>query len=356
MKIMNKKLVLPFIIPMAIGLLSGCSIFNGNSGMKLTYGTYITTDDNSINDAKEIDFTDLSMRMDRNQEYAEENFLLVIAPTNGCSCWVNFQPVLKNFIKSTNYLVYTIKITEFGDEKYGLTMKQGYVSFSIIKAGKVLKTYLSGSSSIFDSSDALKAEVKKYVRDPDMYYVDEERLDYAIKHGENVLVDYVRCNCSDCNYATPHALWPAAQKNDFKTKMLIFDMEDLKATLSADDYQEFKDVHYLSEKLNPEYGYGGGVVPTIHYYYRGVLTDATVFFNDKIQKVGNEYMVMTSFYSQERLHHIKYAQDLETPVLEGLIIPESDLVEGTTYWRKEKAYKYHKPLFDSFMKTYAFKS
>ncbi len=350
---MKKKLLFTLMIPMVLGFASGCNTINGNSGMKLTYGTYITSEDYKLTDAKEIDFADLTLRMGEDGQYHNENFLLVIAPTNGCICWANFQPVLKTFIKETNYLVYQMKVTDFGDENYSLVYKQGYVSLNIVKAGKVIKHYLSGNNNIFTSSDALKAEVNKYVRAPEIFWVNEDQLDTSIKHGENVLAIYAKTSCSDCNYAFPKALWPFVEKNKLKAKAIIYDMDEIAETLSADDYQEFKDVHYLSNKLDENFGYGKGVVPTIHYYERGVLVDATVFFNDKVELVGDEYKVTSSFYSQERLNSISYAQDIKTPVLEGLTIPQADLYEGTTFWKHEKAYEYHKPLFDSFMKIHA---
>ena len=344
---MKKTLLLALLTPMMLGFVSGCG---GTSGMKLTYGTYITSDNATITDAKEIELGDLITRMDRTAEYANENFILVVAPTNGCLCWEKFKPVLKNFIKETHYLVYQIKITEFGDEKYGIPMKQGSVALSIIKAGKVVKSYVA--SSIFDSTESLKAEINKYVRAPELYYVDEEKLDSIIKGGENALIGYVRCNCSDCNYSTPRALWNFAYTNSFKTTMYIYDMEDIR---NGDplDYQEFKDVHYLSNKLDQDFGYIDGRVPTIHYYERGKLIDATVFFNDTVEKVGDIYKITESFYSAERAQKLHYLTGVKTPILEGIVVPNGDIDETGKYWRKEKAYEYHKPLFDAFMNKYA---
>ena len=351
---MKNKFLLGLLAPMLLASVAGCNNIAA-TGMKLTYGTYLTTEDEKLTDAKEIDFADLSLRMEAGNQYAQENFLLVIAPTNRCSCWANFKPVLKKFISETNYLVYQMKVTDFSEEKYGLVFKEGYVSLSIIKAGKIIKSYLSGNTSIFESTEALKAEMNKYVRAPELYYVDGEFLNDYRKTDEQFLVAYVRCNCSDCNYSTPKALWPYAYAHNFKTRMYVYDMQDLYDNASAEDYQEFKDVHYLSEKLSPEFGYGNGVVPTIQYYDRRVLTDATVFFNDKVEKIDGEYRVTKSFYSSQRLASIKYAANIKEPVLEGLTIPASDVIESQwgASWIKEKAFEYHKPLFDAFMNMYA---
>ena len=333
-----------------MGFVSGC---NGTSGMKLTYGTYITTEEASNTDAKIIKYGDLVEKMDSTSPYGTENFILVVSPTNGCLCWEKFKPVLKNFIKETHYLVYQMSITDFTDSAptYGIAMKQGSVAMSIVKNTKIVKSYIS--SSIFDSVSALKSEIDKYVRAPELYYVDQVYLDEAIKTGETVLVDYVRCNCSDCNYATPKAVWPTAYQHTFKTKMLIMDIQDLRDG-NSDDYQEFKDVHYLSDKFSEEFGYGGGVVPTIHYYERGKLIDATIFFNDTVELVDGVYKVTESFYSAKRQASIKYTKGVATPILEGLTLDARDVSEYNGYysWTKESAYKYHKPLFDAFMNMY----
>ena len=81
-----------------------------------------------------MEYIDLESRMLSTGKYHNETFLLVISPTNGCGCWTNFQPVLREFMSSTKYHVYEIKITEFDENaKFGLNMKQGTVSFAIIK-------------------------------------------------------------------------------------------------------------------------------------------------------------------------------------------------------------------------------
>ena len=351
---MKSKLLLTLLAPLMVGFVSGC---NGTSGMKLTYGTYITTEDKTITDARIIEYGDLIEKMDSTSDYGTENFILVVAPTNGCLCWEKFKPVLKEYIKDTHYLVYQMSITDFSSNAptYGIAMKQGSVALTIVKATKIVKSYVA--SSIFDSVTSLKSEIDKYVRAPELYYVDQAYLDNAIKTGETVLVDYVRCNCSDCNYATPKALWTTAYQHTFKTKMLMMDVQELRDG-NPDDYQEFKDVHYLSNKFSKEFGYGTGVVPTIHYYERGTLKDATVFFNDTVELVDGVFKVTESFYSSERQTSIKYSKGVATPILEGLTLDARDINEinsnGQTHytWTKESAFKYHKPLFDAFMNMY----
>lgn len=374
---MKKRLLLLVLAPLTILSATGCSI---NSGMKLTYGTYLISEDAKVCDAVEINYGTLSQKMDQTSDFSKENFLLVISPTNGCVCWANFQNVLKAFIADTHYLVYQIKITEFGEDTMGFKMQQGHVSFAIVKEGKILKQYMS--STIFDSAEALKAEVRKFVRDPELYYIDQDFLDIKIKTQETVLVEYMRGTCSDCNYSDPNSVWPYVHQNTLKTKMYVIDLDNLdfgiekyqkdengeyiltpygtkiKTKEYEQSYQEFKDVHLLSNKFSEKYGYGNGVVPTFQYYERGELKDAMVMFNDTVEKVNEELTITDSYYDEYRRVDCKYTADVKSPVLKGLKLTMDDVDDYTAYgygyaWKHKKAIEYYNPLFNAFMNKYA---
>ena len=81
---MKKKLVLTLLAPMMCLSLIGC---HSNVGMKLTYGTYLSTTDSDKNDAVRMSYAQLAAHMDEEGEFRNENFLLTIAPVNGCVCW-----------------------------------------------------------------------------------------------------------------------------------------------------------------------------------------------------------------------------------------------------------------------------
>ena len=378
---MKTKLLLALIAPMMMTSISGCTF---NSGMKLTYGTYITSEDATNNDAIEINHSQLFEKMDENSKFNKENFIVVVAPTNGCLCWTKFQPVLKQFIKDTHYLVYTIKVTEFNDNNsdFGIKMQQGHVSMAIVKGTKIVKQYLS--SSIFDSADALKAEVNKYVKAPEMYFVDQDYLENKIKNTrETVLVEFYRSTCSDCKNSNTYSVWDFANSHKFTNKMLVIDMDNLefkgtqKYETDSDgnyvldergqkiktedyqlEYQRFKDLYNLSNKFSPEYGYNNGYVPTFQYYERGEVKDASVYFNDTVELVDGELYVTDSFYSAERVGNLHYLDGIKTKYLEGLKLTKDDVDDYTAYgygymWKAEKANEYHKPLFEAFMKKYA---
>ena len=136
----NKLFLLTLLVPMMLTSVSGCST---NSGMKLTYGTYIRSNDPKDTNATELTFGSLSKKMDPTSDFSKENFILAIYPTNGCYCWTKFQNVLKSYIDETNYLIYQIKITEFGDDNLGFKMEQGNVSLVIVKGGQIFKQYIA---------------------------------------------------------------------------------------------------------------------------------------------------------------------------------------------------------------------
>lgn len=323
---------------------------------KLTYGSYISN-------WSEMEYIDLESRMLSTGKYHNETFLLVISPTNGCGCWTNFQPVLKEFISSTKYHVYEIKITEFDENvKFGLNMKQGTVSFAIIKAGKIVKQYNSNSQQpLFESAKAVQTEVKKWIKNPEIFYVDEEILVNQISSSERVVVEYSRSECGDCQYVNPNVLWQYTNKHSLKTKVLIIDIEKLRSDATA--YQRFKDQHFLSKKENADYGYGDGVVPTIQCYENGSLVDAAVFFNDTVSVVAGQYVVSESYYTDTRKEKLHYLNGVETTVLQNKILSEDEVKIYTNdkgeavywAWKQEYAARFHKPLYEAFLNTYTLK-
>ena len=382
---MKSKLLLTLLSPAMLVAMTACGNNSNITGMKLTYGTYITSEDSKINDSVEIDYSTLFEKMDKTSKFNKENFLLVIAPTNGCMCWTNFQPVLKQFINDTHYLVYTIKITQFADDSdtFGLNMKQGHVSMAIVKGNKIVKQYLS--SSIFDSVSALKAEMNKFVRAPELYFVDRPFLEAKIKSTrDKFLVEYYRSTCSDCAHADIYALWDYAHQNDFTTEMYIIDLDNLefdgiqkyqtdengeyvldergnkiKTDEYSHSYQEFKNVRYLSN-IYSEFGYNTGYVPTFQYYERGHLIDASVYFNDTVTMVDGVLKVTDTYYSISRSNSLGYLEGVKYPILEGLTLTMDDVDDYTQYgygyvWKHESANTYHKPLFEAFMNKYAIK-
>ncbi|MCR5185091.1 MAG: hypothetical protein K6C32_03310 [Bacilli bacterium] len=345
---MKKTFALLFALTTVVPSMVGCT---SNSKMKLTYGRYLP-EDYSGNGALFIDYADLSMRMSKDGKYLNENFLLTIAPTNGCGCWAEFQPILKSFVQKTNYNVYQIKITAFdeAETKFGLNMKQGHVAFAIINHGKIVKQYLS--SPIFDYEESLEKEVNKYVTKPDLYFVDYTDINNYISSKGETVVEYIWNSCSDCQYSNPQTLWPYVEKHTLKNKIYVVDLESIRT--DSEVYKQYLLDHKLSLEGDENYGYDRGFVPTIQHFTNGVLDDASVYFNDALSMVDGKVKVTRSFYSEVRKEKLHYLNGVEVTVLEGLEVKEDEYVEynGNYYWNKANANVYHKPLLEAFLNTY----
>ncbi len=340
---------------------------NPSSTMKLTYGSYITTSDVTNPDVKQISHSDLSLKMSKDSTTNNENFLLVMAdPSSSCACWPTFKPVLKQFIKEYHYNVYFIDFKEFeGKDSFGLTFKTGYVSFAVVKGTKILRQY--PDCHVFETAKDLKAELDKYVSAPELYLVDEDYLNNQFKNGNDVVVQYIRSGCGDCNYVNPHVMWPYAYENSLKLKMFVIDLQDLYDKQAEEkakgeeltSYQEFKNEHNLSTLRTMEFGYGQGVVPTIQYYKKGQLQDATVYFNDTVEKVDGKFIITESYYSEYRESKLHYLPLKGTRVLEGKELKEEEvgiypLSDGTNYyyWKQANAAVYHNELLKDFLDYY----
>ena len=124
-----------------------------------------------------------------------------------------------------------------------------------------------------------------------------------------------------------------------------------------EQYQKLKDDYGLSVTGNSVFGYQEGVVPTTQYYKRGVLTDASVYFNDAIEENNGVFTVKDSYYTDERVSNLHYLEDVKfTTCLKGLTIQNNDILytkTGQPYWSQEDAAKYHTPLLKAFLDYYA---
>ena len=121
-------------------------------------------------------------------------------------------------------------------------------------------------------------------------------------------------------------------------------------------YQNLKNYYGLSEKGSPAYGYKNGVMPTIQSIKKGLIVDATVYFNDEInKKEDGTYYLSDSFYSEERLENLNYLKGCQfETVLKGMSINEGVLENpnGGYYWSQEVASRYHTPILKVFLDYY----
>lgn len=371
---MKKKLVLLPVIVASLAALTACPAKPTKES--ITFGTYISQT------ATELRLDQLLNKLEGSEQ--GENFMLAIYPDNSdgspkCSCWTNFSKILDQYVVKFNTVIYKMCRNQVSSSKkekmedYGFTisnLNQPY--FYLIKNGKVIKEYVYNTKNeLFSKYSALKSVVDTYFTEPNLYWVDEDIL-YSDVFGEKVdtVVHYMWSFCPDCQYCSPNCLWPLAHNNSFsKQKMYVIDIGELTGynpkgltieeqfknfDTSNTDYVNFLEEFELSEAGNDVLGYGRGFVPTTQYWSNGELKDASVYFNDTVEKVNDKYVVTDSYYSQERSSKLSYLDGVETKVLKGLELTEDDVTvsETSVSWNKDSASKYHNKLLEAFIKKY----
>ena len=355
----NKFLLVP-IVSLTFVVLTGCT----HKKVNLTFGTYI---EQSLESLKPIDTFDMF-----NKAYSEETYILATYQgkySEDCLCWSTFQNVLVNYMNKYHEKVYLYDTDNYSDlqinlkiEEYNDSTPALYVFHGKEQLGKF--TYKnSRDKAIFSDlkAEAMYERIHKLIREPIMFEVNDDYLTKSINISNNTIALFIRSGCPDCSYSLNNVIVPYINKEAIRKEILVFDLESyyrqsmISSTID-NQYQNIKDRYNLSESNNKIYGYGNGYVPTIQYYQRGVLKDASVFFNDEIsQKEDGSYFISKSFYSEERLTSLSYCKNVDTNVLEGLILSEQDIAKtssGYTYWLQEKAAVYHTPLLEAFLDYY----
>ena len=361
---MKNKVLFALIIPLLSCSLIGCS--KQDERVLLTYGTEIQQNLVTLKEVNNDELYDKAFN-------EKEVFLLAVYQggySEDCLCWSTYQDVIVNYMNSNHELVYVydaqkqddslkdLKITKYEDSAPSLYIFKGQEQITSFTYKK------SQDKAIFEDrkGEAMKERVHKYANKPLLYYVSLEFvLDNKSTHHKSIAVLYVRRGCGDCKYVLPNVVIPYINSNNNVNPIYIVDLQDLydlqnKGETSGMPYDAIKNRLELTESSNKTFGYRGGVVPTIQYYEKGVLSDASVFFNDEVsQKEDGSYYISDSFYSEERLTSIKYAKYIDNNVLKGMDINKEDVITtatGYTYWSQEKAAKYHAPLFQSFIEYY----
>ena len=355
----NKFLLVP-LVSLALVALTGCT----TKKAILTFGTYI---EQSLETLKPIDTSDML-----NKAYSEETYILATYQgkySEECLCWSTFQNIIVNYMNTYHEKVYLYDTDNYGDlqtdlkiEEYKDSTPALYVFQGKEQLGKF--TYKnSRDKAIFSDlkAEAMYERIHKIIREPIMFEVNDDYLSDNINISNDTVALFIRSSCPDCSYSLNNVIVPYINKEAIRKEILVFDLESYykQSAISStvdNQYQNIKDKYNLSENTSKTYGYGNGYVPTIQYYRRGVLKDASVFFNDEIsRKEDGTYFVSRSFYSEERLTSLTYCKNVETNVLVGLTLSEQDIAKtttGYTYWLQEKAAVYHTPLLEAFLDYY----
>ena len=358
----NKFLLVP-IVSLTFVVLTGCT----HKKVNLTFGTYI---EQSLDSLKHLETSEMF-----DKAYSEETYILATYQekySNECLCWNTFQNVIVNYMNKYHEKVSIYNMDNYGDLQMDLGIEEyndSTPALYIYQGQKQLAkfTYKNNKDkSIFNDLEAgaMYERIHKFVNKPSIYEVDDSFLENGLTEPREVIALFIRTGCGDCHYSLSNVIIPYTNQIELKKEIWCFDLQDYYLLQNKEDateeeknqYQNFKHKYGLSEFGNKKYGYGDGFVPTIQYYRYGVLKDASVFFNDEIaQKEDGSYFISKSFYSSDRLTSLSYCKDVETNVLEGMVLNENEIVKtsyGYTYWSQEKAAVYHTPLLEAFLDYY----
>ena len=329
-----KKLLLTFITLFSLSSLLGCS--SGNKE-RLTYGTL---------------YHESSVEVDTDAVYSKkesENFFLATYGDETCGCWTYFSRVLDHLAKYDHFLSYKLKNDQIDDRlnEFGIKNSNDPAFYIIANKKIVRREFYVDNSSYFTDENVLLDLIKETIDLPYMYLINEEQIQTEVVDKDGIIY-YSRMTCPDCSYCTPNVLMPYFKKIKEPTdKVYVFDMDPIRKE-DKEKYQQFKDDHFLSNKNNTDFGYNTGYVPTFQYYKDGALYDMAVYFNDEV----TDGLITTSYYDEERLSHIHYADKLTKKVLTGTRLEVYEISSSGSWLNSEVHSSYYKPFIEAFFDCY----
>lgn len=356
-----KKIKSLFIAPLALVSLMASSCSSGSSKIALIFG------DKNASDVVEITYNDLKSKIEE-----KETFILTVQPDTACYCWSDFYPIVKNYLTEKHLIVYHIKYDAFGDkDNLGLNIRKGYTSFAISENGEWKQNLISDGNDIFKSADKFSTYMSEVAYLPHYFFVNLEDVNNMRKSEEQSVVYFARSNCPDCSYVDKTTLREFAKNNIYRKDMYILDCENIGIREYVDDkkseltpeskvaWANFKMQYGLANNYNETYGYDSGYVPTFQVIKaengETKYVSGCVYFNDTLEKRGDNYYVKTSFYSEKRAANLQYLSDFSgTKVLEGLEVSKDDAKDygGYIAWNQKAQSKYHAPLLEAFLNYY----
>ena len=341
----NKVLVLT-LLPLSLLTLVGCKKKTKSlDDYRLSYGS-LCDDEAQLLSQKE--FKD---KIDN-----KESFVIALIPgeekTVTCTCWKTFSWVINNFCMSDERIIYKANVYHLTDYGVKAPTKED-PGLAIFIDGVLYQQFeytVKDTKEYWHDVDSLRELISGYTSNPNMIYINDEQYK-QYQSNDRFVVSIIRNSCGDCKYVLPNVFDPYFKKHSVEDKLYLLDIQ---SHHGEDTYQKYKDSINLSKENNPIYGYNDGVVPTTFVYEEGQIVDGSVFFNDKIVKEDDKYIVKETYYSNFRKDGLHYLTGVKTPILEGLELLEDEVVEykGEYYWKSESSSKYHTPLLESFLKTY----
>ena len=354
---MKKLLFLLPILTIGSVALTGCP---SDNRARLTYGTLIEKE------AEELVYGSLKAKIANG-----ENLLLAIhqdlVPGPECGCWTTFKGILDQYVDEYDTKIFYINASQISDDdneyKLPVFTNESNPALVLFKDGKKANEYVYAKDTkpMFEKLSGLRKAVTKIAKDPQYFYVDKEYLDNALfTIKEDVIIHYVWSFCPDCNDCLPNVLIPYTNKVNFSNTMWIINLAVPGILLNdaggfegtgLQTYVDFLAEHKMSSfEGNEELGYDRGFVPTTQVWRDGELKDATVYFNDLVEKVDGQFKVTRSFYSKDRMNNLGYS----AKVIEGNVLSADEVEgeEGSYSWKKDYARPLHQANLESFLNKY----
>lgn len=334
---------------MCASCLTGCN--NSSEKVSLSYGSEIDTEATLIVESQ------LETMINN-----KESFVVCIYPSETCGCWTSLSRFINDYVNDDTRIIYKISGIAVGEKNdYGLPVYSGESSIAIYKDGKCKYSWHytnEKDKSIFTTRGEFAKIMEEYTIPPKMIYTDRELLEEHIQESSFNVV-HMWSTCSDCKYCFPHVLVPYF-KNDVKNTLYVIDLAvegillvDGDEDKTNENYVGYMKEFHLSEDGDSTFGYGSGFVPTFQHWESGILKDAALYFNDTIEKIEDQYVITTSFYSEDRLSSLSYLTD-DLGALEGTIIDPSYLfIDGEDFSKNPEKYStIHDPYLIAFLDYY----
>ena len=353
MKKVISTCLLSIIIASSSVLFSSCN--KSESIINIHFGDYVSKEIANITELPKLNYDNLSAKILNN-----DSFLLAIYGEESCGCWNDYQPVLTEYVNDTHIKIDYISSYDFiGKENtFGLYLVASELpSLAVFENGqlKIQSVYLRDDRMMFKSYTKFKEFIDKNVVLPKMLYVDQDFLDSMIQQDKEFNLYVARSACGDCSAVTHDVLleWSKNVKkvNDY---LYVFDIQKYYPQSTATEeekayYQLIKDTYGLSEKNNPAFGFGTGVVPTFQRRKGSKVLDSAIVLNDKVDKDNSK---LISYFTSDRVGQMSFLKDAKIKtILDGMELTS----EQVTNWRSYKSEfysNYHYPIVRLFLETY----
>ena len=330
------KFLLPFLCLNA-GLLSGCG--NDNRIM-LSFG------DMHASDVVDVSINDIDTKVKN-----KESFMLAVS-SNTCACWLDFQPVIQNYVTENHLYCAHISYNDFKNfaSTYDIQLTSSTTTFVVFRNGVAeVKLMSSIEDKTLKDINVFKKFMNGTVKMPKMYMINENDVATIKSSKKNAVVYFERTGCDDCTFIN-NTLFDYFDKHENSNNMYVLDCQPWKS-LSSEEYQSKKDEFGISAVNNPTYGANigtdQGVFPFFSYISNGDYASGAGAFNGAVSNVGDKYVVQDSYYTAERVPKLDYTDK----VIKGYEIPANDVSDNGKYvmWMKDKSIEFYKPIITSFL-------